>query len=43
MESNFTEAQIQELSNLVIQYYKFEILCELIGGVIGIGLAIIFT
>ena len=37
MEPNFTESQIQELSNSVIQYYKFEILLKLIEIAIDIG------
>ena len=37
MESNFTETQIQELSNSIVQYYKFEILLKLIEIAIDIG------
>ena len=41
MESNFTETEVQELYQIV-KYYEFDMLCEIIGGVIGLVLAFIF-
>lgn len=41
MKSNFTEAEVQELYQIV-QYYQYDMLCEIIGGVVGLALAIIF-
>ena len=43
MDSNFTDAQIKEITNIVLHHYQFEILCELIGGAIGIAFAVLFT
>ena len=40
MESNFTEAEIKELQQIV-KYYEFDMLCEIIGNVFGLVLAFI--
>ena len=42
MESNFTEAEVKELHQIV-QYYEFDMLCEIITGLFGLVLAFIFT